>query len=159
MFSICPKPSSLFYDGHSRKLLDGKEIESLAVFKKNIYPGWEDEVNAKGSELFCRKVNLNIDLLDMYWESIVLALIGESIDLSENVICGCRVVDKSKVKTATKAYKLEIWLSTSSQATGDEYNKRLVDVISHDVALAAVDNNGKRKSLPNMDFEWKRHNV
>ena len=156
MYSVFPKPSNLFYDGYARKSLAGKEIESLAVFKKNIYPGWEDEINAKGSELVYRKVNLNIDLLDIYWECIVLSLIGESIDLDEDIICGCRVVDKSKIKSGTKIYKLDIWLSTGNQGKGEEYNKRLVEIVNNE---GLGDNVSKRKSLPSVDFEWKRHNL
>ena len=153
-----PKPSNLFYDGHTRKSLAGKEIESLAVFKKNIYPGWEDEINAQGSELVYRKVNLSIDTLDVYWECIILALIGEAIDLGDDIICGCRVVDKSKLKSGTRIYKIEVWLSTANQEIGEDYSKRLIDIINHE---GLGDNNiGKRRSsLPSIDFEWKRHNL
>lgn len=35
--------------------------------------------------------------LDIYWENLVLALIGETIDEGDE-ICGCRVVDKSAKK-------------------------------------------------------------
>ena len=35
--------------------------------------------------------------LDIYWENLVLALIGETIDEGDE-ICGCRVVDKSPRK-------------------------------------------------------------
>ena len=37
------------------------------------------------------------DQLDVYWENLVLALIGETIDDGDDV-CGCRVVDKSNKK-------------------------------------------------------------
>ena len=37
------------------------------------------------------------DQLDTYWENLVLALIGETIDVGDE-ICGCRVVDKSSKK-------------------------------------------------------------
>ena len=37
------------------------------------------------------------DQLDVYWENLVLALIGETIDIGDD-ICGCRVVDKSSKK-------------------------------------------------------------
>ena len=35
--------------------------------------------------------------MDTYWENLVLALIGETIDVGDE-ICGCRVVDKSSKK-------------------------------------------------------------
>ena len=38
--------------------------------------------------------------LDVYWENLVLALLGETIDEGDE-ICGCRVVDKSARKGET----------------------------------------------------------
>ena len=152
-FGVVPKPSHLFYDGRNRKLLDGKEIESLAIFRKNIYPGWEDEINANGSELLYRKVNMNVDILDMYWENTVLALIGETVDMGEGIICGCRVVDKSKAKSTNRVYRLEVWLSTANQTIGDEYCKRLIDIIQDE---GVTDTSNKRKGQA-IDFEWRRH--
>ena len=40
------------------------------------------------------------DQVDIYWENLVLALIGETIDEGDE-ICGCRVVDKSARKGET----------------------------------------------------------
>jgi hypothetical protein len=44
-----------------------------------------------------------VDLLDQYWDNLVLALIGEMIDDSDEV-CGCRVVDKSNKKGNQNIY-------------------------------------------------------
>ena len=44
------------------------------------------------------------DQLDIYWENLVLALIGETIDDADEV-CGCRVVDKS-TKKGTRVWQM-----------------------------------------------------
>jgi hypothetical protein len=44
----------------------------------------------------CRK-SFTPDQLDVYWENLVLSLLGETIDDGDEV-CGCRVVDKSPKK-------------------------------------------------------------
>jgi Eukaryotic initiation factor 4E len=41
--------------------------------------------------------------LDIYWENLVLALIGETIDEGDE-ICGCRVVDKSAKKGKSASF-------------------------------------------------------
>jgi hypothetical protein len=46
--------------------------------------------------LYCRKP-FTPDQLDVYWENLVLSLLGETIDDGDEV-CGCRVVDKSPKK-------------------------------------------------------------
>ena len=93
-WSFVPRPSEVLYDGASRKEVEGRTIDAFSVFKKGIKPEWEDEANRNGSELTCRK-SMNLDVLDTYWENLVLGLIGEVIDENDE-ICGCRVVDKSK---------------------------------------------------------------
>ena len=48
-------------------------------------------------EPLTRRKPFSPDQLDTYWENLVLALIGETIDVGDE-ICGCRVVDKSSKK-------------------------------------------------------------
>ena len=57
------------------------------------------------------------ELVDVYWENLVLGFIGETIEENDE-ICGCRVVDKFKVKGKNSAgnpnYRLEIWFKTNT---------------------------------------------
>lgn len=50
-----PRPSELFFDGESRKEINGVQIEALSVFKKGIVPEWEDACNRYGSQVFSLK--------------------------------------------------------------------------------------------------------
>ncbi len=78
-WSFVPRPSEVLYDGTNRKEVEGRTIDAFSVFKKGIRPEWEDEANRAGSELTCRK-SMTLDVLDTYWENLVLGLIGEVID-------------------------------------------------------------------------------
>ena len=49
------------------------------MFKKGIRPEWEDPMNRTGAEFTCRKT-MQPEVLDGYWENLVLGLIGETID-------------------------------------------------------------------------------
>ena len=53
---------------------------------------------------------MTLDQLDQLWESVVLNLIGESLDPGDEV-CGVRIVDKSyQTDRGTKAsFRLEVW--------------------------------------------------
>ena len=65
--------SEVFFDGGSRKEVDGRIIDGFSVFKKGIRPEWEDPANRAGSELCCRK-SMPIEVLDGYWENLTLGL-------------------------------------------------------------------------------------
>ncbi|KAK8800422.1 translation initiation factor 4E [Blastocystis sp. subtype 4] len=114
-----PTVTQLFYDGENRiiKRVDERfpedkpkdiKIEGQSIFKDGITPEWEDEVNAKGGEL---RVEFDVsahDTLGKFWETIVLTLIGETMDKSDS-ICGARILDKSKPQRKQIGYRLEVW--------------------------------------------------
>ena len=50
-----PKPSAVFFDGRTRKRFANRQVESFSLFKKNIKPEWEDQMNRNGAEWFARK--------------------------------------------------------------------------------------------------------
>ena len=116
-WSFVPRPSEVLYDGISRKEIEGRTIDAFSVFKKGIRPEWEDIANRTGSELSCRKT-MTVDILDAYWENLVLGLIGEIVDENDE-ICGCRVVDKSKKGSNRCYYRLELWLRTANVEVGE----------------------------------------
>lgn len=153
-FSYIPRPSEIFSDGSSsgRKEVNGKTIEAFSVFKKGIRPEWEDPANRSGSELVCRKT-MNLDLVDTYWENLVLAMIGEAMDEDDDV-CGGRIVDKSKKGSTRTLFKIELWLRTASSEIGDRIRTKLLDALTDKEASKPGFNS---KHLP--DFQFKLHNL
>jgi translation initiation factor 4E len=82
------------------KRLVGKEgeeraIECFSLFKKGIEPSWEDDANIRGGEFWMRKPIANAAVLDKWWNNLVLALVGSTVENGDE-ITGARVVDKSK---------------------------------------------------------------
>lgn len=55
------------------------------LFKKDIRPIWEDEVNRQGGKWIVR---LKKGVADRYWESLVLALIGDQFGDAGDDVCG-----------------------------------------------------------------------
>lgn len=141
-----PKPSSVFFDGECRKKLDGKTVEEYSLFKKGIEPEWGDEMNVTGGEFFCRQF-FEGDVLDLYWQNLVLSLVGETMDDESQVINGCRIVDKSR---GYPMFKLEIWLKKRDEATKERILKVLSNVLTDGQPARA-------KTHPK--FEWKDHSA
>ena len=141
-----PRPSEIFWDGHTRKEIEGRTIEAFSIFKKGIKPEWEDPANRSGGELTCRKT-LSADVVDVYWENMVMALIGEMLD-EGGEICGCRVVDKNNKKSHSRTiFKLELWLRSSNEDVANQLKVKLID------ALSEGDVHGKGRGL---DFEFNK---
>jgi hypothetical protein len=93
-----------------------------------------------------------MDILDLYWENMVLGLIGETIDDGDE-ICGCRVVDKGKAKQGGKTlFKLELWMRTNSTELADRMKVKLIDCL---VDRDSPGHNVRSKNLP--EFEFKKH--
>jgi hypothetical protein len=138
----------VLFDGQSKREVEGRSIEAFSVFKKGIRPEWEDPKNKYGGELVCRK-SFSLDMLDQYWDNLVLALIGEIIDDSDEV-CGCRVVDKSNKKAI---YKLELWLKTGGTAEiADKIRTKMLNT------LLPEDGSKTMNRTKMLDFEYKKRN-
>eukprot|EP01138_Halocafeteria_seosinensis_P003599 gb/GECG01003678.1/.p1 GENE.gb/GECG01003678.1/~~gb/GECG01003678.1/.p1 ORF type:complete len:364 (+),score=49.72 gb/GECG01003678.1/:1-1092(+) len=73
--------------GHIYRPNDIQEPVDLFLFKHGIKPMWEDPANAKGGRWVVR---LRKGLASHYWESLILAMIGEQFDVG-NEICGAAV--------------------------------------------------------------------
>lgn len=87
---------SLFASATNQFLADILKISSHYISRLDIL----NPVN-HASSIFMNFNNFretfHPEQLDIYWENLVLALIGETIDEGDE-ICGCRVVDKSPRK-------------------------------------------------------------
>jgi hypothetical protein len=143
-----PKPSALFYDGRSKKLLtrqgdpQGKCIEALSIFKRGIEPKWEDPANKHGAEWCVRRISSGA-VLDGYWENLLLGMVGETMDNGDE-ICGLRVVDKSKSR---RDFRIELWLRHQDRVVGN--------VIRGHAEQIMLD--GTQNSMSGINLQWKMH--
>jgi len=118
--------SDVFGDGQNKILVEGRIIKAFCLFKKGIQPRWEDVANKTGSELVASK-SYSPEVLDVFWENLVMGLIGETIDEGDE-ICGCRVVNQTRKGKPT--YKIELWLRTTDESMGLKIKSKLSDVLT-----------------------------
>jgi hypothetical protein len=116
------------------------------LFKKGIKPEWEDPANTSGSELFCRSVR-NLETADIYWENLVLGVIGETIDEGDE-ICGCRIVNKTSGKLSIK---IEVWFRSRVPELADRIKVRMLDALTDGESSKP----GASRGIP--DFQYKTH--
>lgn len=79
-------------------------VSDYHLFKKGVRPIWEDEENRKGGKWIVR---LKKGVADRYWESLLLALIGDQFGEAGEEICGVVV----SVRNGEDI--ISIWTSTS----------------------------------------------
>ena len=91
---------------------------------------------------------MSMEFVDHYWENMVFALLGETIDENDE-ICGCRVVDKSKKGSSRTLFRLELWLKSGNQEVGERIRLRLVDALTE-----GDGSKGNKAKVP--EFEYKR---
>jgi hypothetical protein len=116
----------VFGDGQTKIVVDGRVIKAFAVFKKGIQPAWEDPANKNGSEFQCLKT-FTPEVLDAFWENMVMGLIGETIDEGDE-ICGARIVNQTRKLKPT--FKIELWLKTADDHLCSKIKTKLVDVLT-----------------------------
>lgn len=115
-----PQPSELF-DGKKFTRLNSAPgaaqttIEAFMIFRKGIEPAWEDPANATGGHFMVTvKNSVKQQQVDEYWNNIVLAMVGNSIDECKQ-ITGVRLVDKLSAKAkVTDHIRIELWYNSSS---------------------------------------------
>jgi len=71
-------------------------------FKDGIKPMWEDPANTNGGKWIVQFKGADKYILDTFWENLLLGMIGETIDVGDE-ICGC-VVSKRKAGD-----KIAVW--------------------------------------------------
>jgi translation initiation factor 4E len=79
------------------------------IFKEGVKPMWEDPQNAKGGKWILQLKGGQKEKLNEYWETIVLSIIGEMLEPTENgnEICGAVM---SKRKTGDR---IAVWNRTN----------------------------------------------
>mmetsp|Transcript_19599 Transcript_19599/g.32235 ORF Transcript_19599/g.32235 Transcript_19599/m.32235 type:complete len:206 (+) Transcript_19599:168-785(+) len=133
-----PKPSDVFYTQQGgQKKFEDREIDGFSMFKSGIRPEWEDKANMHGAEFFCRQA-MAPDNLDDAWEKLLLGLISEVIDPTDEV-CGVRVVDKSKQGRST--YRLEMWFKTRDKEMCDSLRQRLTKCLGMNLLKEFMEHN------------------
>lgn len=94
---------------HIKQPLEIKNGNDYSLFKNNIRPMWEDEQNKNGGRWI---INLQKffrhNELDKLWLEVILCLIGEAFDYSED-ICG------AVVNVRPSRHKIAIWTSNNNK--------------------------------------------
>jgi len=96
---------------HIKLASELKQGCDYSLFKKGVKPMWEDEVNKRGGRWL-----INLDKkqrghdLDKYWLDIILCLIGEAFENSDEV-CG------ATVNIRGKGDKIGLWTSDANNGS------------------------------------------
>ncbi|KAI8391098.1 translation initiation factor eIF 4e-like domain-containing protein [Radiomyces spectabilis] len=89
---------------HLTRPHDLPNISDYHLFKHGVRPVWEDNANINGGKWIVR---LKKGLASRYWESLVLAIIGEQFDVNDE-ICGLVLSIRSSEDI------ISVWNKTSS---------------------------------------------
>ncbi|KAK3836325.1 MAG: translation initiation factor eIF 4e-like domain-containing protein [Linnemannia gamsii] len=93
------------------------------LFKDGIKPMWEDPANANGGRWIVTLLTKNPDLLDRCWMELAYALVGEQLDIGDD-ICG------AVLSRRTKADRLAVWVRDKDNVDAiNGIGKRLVKLL------------------------------
>jgi len=108
-----PQPSELL-DG-KRFMRDQLAIDALMIFRDGIAPEWEDPANDNGGHFQIQlKPPSGGAQIDEYWNNLVLAMIGETLD-GGDMITGVRLVDKLSLRgKPTDCIRIEVWYHSNT---------------------------------------------
>jgi len=133
-----PAPGAVFFTAATgQKKFPDRDVEGFSMFKAGIRPEWEDPANMSGGEFFCRQT-MSDSMLDNSWEKLLCGLVGETIDIGDE-ITGARVVDKSKSGKPT--YRLEMWFKTRDQAKLEQLKDRLATCLGNNLLKEFMEHN------------------
>ncbi|KAJ1928820.1 hypothetical protein IWQ60_001723 [Tieghemiomyces parasiticus] len=109
---------------HLRRPHELPTISDYHLFKQGVRPVWEDEANKNGGKWIVR---LKKGIASRYWESIVLAVIGDQFDVG-NDICGLVLSIRNSEDI------LSLW---NSSAQDGRINLRIRDTVKRVLNLPA----------------------
>lgn len=88
------------------------------IFRESVSPEWEDPVNSEGGhfQFHWRTNGIAPEQLDEYWNNLVLAMVGHTIEsegeFSTNpIVQGVRFVDKLSGSGKQAGVRIEVWFS------------------------------------------------
>ncbi|XP_056642842.1 eukaryotic translation initiation factor 4E-1A-like isoform X1 [Diorhabda sublineata] len=96
---------------HIKPSSELKQGTDYSLFKKGIMPMWEDKANKRGGRwLLSLERKQRVNELDRYWLDIILCLIGEAFEHSDE-ICG------AVVNIRQKGDKIGVWTADAGNGT------------------------------------------
>jgi len=101
-----------------------KQIDSVAFFKHDIKPAWEDPQNANGGEFQLKLVDPYPQEINNLWEALVFDLMSGDLEMSER-ITGIRIVDKSRPPRNNT--RLEVWVDFKEESLRKQLEQILVE--------------------------------
>ncbi|CBK22821.2 uncharacterized protein [Blastocystis hominis] len=156
-----PRISDVFFDGNEKIVIRNDErnpgegsrkykIQSQCLFKEGVEPKYEDAQNRRGGNMRVLFGKEDHAKLSDVWETVVLSLIGESLDDGDN-ITGARVVDKSVPYKKQINHRIEIWFREWNDEGFRNVLKERVEGILRDNGLE-----GREISFYQNDYsKWK----
>jgi len=96
------------YYNHMAKPTQLENNSNYQLFKAGIKPLWEDAANAKGGKWIIQLKKSKGRLCDEYWENLVLGMIGETLEVDDE-ICGA-VMSRRKAGD-----KIALWNRSSDK--------------------------------------------
>lgn len=108
------------------------------LFREGITPTWEDTRNKNGGKWIMR-LRKTDGLSSLYWEELLLAIIGEQFDDLTNHICGAVVSIRANDDI------ISLW---NADASDQEATNKIRDIIRERLELPAF-----------ITLEYKRHSL
>jgi translation initiation factor 4E len=115
-FAHIPQPSVFL--AREMVLFKDEQISSIMLFREGVRPEWEDEVNAEGGhfQFHWKPKSVEPGQIDEFWNNLVLAVIGNTIESEGEFAClpivqGVRFVDKLSGQGKQAGVRIEIWFS------------------------------------------------
>jgi translation initiation factor 4E len=195
-YNHMPKPSEIFFDGDTKKRVQvggegngngggggggggkTKTVIEYNLFKRGIVPEWADPQNATGGSFFIRQ-SLEMHVLDMFWQNLVMGLVGESLEdktdadingyangngsgsgngtsngnnnsnAKRGLDCICGARVVDKGRNMP-IFRVELWINTRDAEIKDRMKSNLVECLMDGLPTSAL-----RKGPPK--FDWKDH--
>ncbi|KAG9295181.1 hypothetical protein G9A89_006162 [Geosiphon pyriformis] len=119
---------------HLRRPNELPNISDYHLFKQGVRPVWEDETNINGGKWIVR---LKKGLASRYWESLVMAVIGDQFDVGTE-ICGAVLSIRSSEDI------LSLWTQSANEG---RINRKIRDTMKRVLSLP-----------PDTILEYKTHN-
>lgn len=117
-FLALPQPSEVLEGGKISR--EGHHIDTLMFFREGVRPEWEDVRNKHGGHFqFQFKPGAVVNSptqVDEYWNNLIIAVFGGSLQGSER-ITGIRFVDKMSATARQACVRIEVWFEKFADTT------------------------------------------
>ena len=152
-FSNISQPSVVF--GGEKVYMRNDVVTAMMLFKDGVRPEWEDPANSEGGHFqFHWKPNGTAPAqLDEYWNNLVLAMIGDTIEgegefAPHPIVQGIRFVDKLSAPGKQAGVRIEVWFSKPVDA------RHLQRVRSRMEKAMSLHTDGSTGTVPRCDVRY-----